>query len=266
MDTNHEGPLNIGIKLSLRDSLNFTYNFDIAKCKHLIFCGFSLGLRPVHGGCLFALDTKRNCLEKEETKFIGGLVATPGSTKPSTSPLFFNVFNQLGVETPQTQRPTAEISALAAKRFDNKITAGVILGVNARHCKDVSFAGVASYDVDDETVASVYVNRRLSVGVGVTRLIDAYHAVSLLAVADAGYLGLRFGFNIEYRPEPPLLLKIKYKLKEFKREGGVVGRGGDSDLASMQEKLEEEARRTSEAVKNTLQEAKRSWDEFLCKK
>ena len=59
MGSDQDGPVNIGFKLSLQDSLNFVYNFDLAKSKHLLYGGFCFGLYPVHAGCLFALDTTR---------------------------------------------------------------------------------------------------------------------------------------------------------------------------------------------------------------
>lgn len=255
MATNHDGPLNIGLKLSFQDSLNFVYNFDVAKSKHLLYGGFCFGLYPVHGGCLLAFDTTRNCIEKEETRFSGGLTAAPGKTKPWASPPFFHVFNFLGV---QRRRPGAEISVTASKKLDQKLNAGLAAGFDARGGEDIlSLAGFASCDVNEDTTASFYVNNHLSFGVGVTRQLNAYHSVSLLAILDPG-LGLRLGFNVDYRPEPPLLQRIKFRIREWKRDGGKIGGGasGDPDVIAVQERLEG-------AAKDLLDDVKNSWNGFI---
>jgi len=263
MENNQDGPVNIGLKLSFQDPLNFVYNFDLAKSKHLLYGGFCFGLYPVHGGCLFAFDTTRNCIEKEETRFTGGLTAAPGKTKPWAAPPLFHVFNFLGV---QRRRPGAEISFTASKKLDEKINAGLAVGFDARVGEDlVSAAGFASYEVDEDTTASFYLNRHLSFGVGVTRQINAFHSVSLLALIDQR-VGLRLGFNVDYRPEPPLLVRIKYKMKEWKRDGVTIGGGGggtDPDILALQGRLEEEARRTLGAAKKSLDDVKNSWNDFV---
>jgi len=268
MGCDQDGPLNVGLKLSLQDSLNFVYNFDIAKSRHLVYGGFCFGFYPVHGGCLFALDTTRNCIEKEETRFIAGLTAAPGKTKPWSSPPFFHVFNFLGV---QRRRPGADISLTASKKLDEKLSAGIALGLDTRGGGDPpSLAGFASYEVDEDTTASFYVNRHLSFGVGITRQLNAFHSASLLALLDPGR-GLRLGFNVDYRPEPPLMLRIKYKMKEWKRDGVRIGGGGgggggagsDQELLALQQRLEEEARRTLGAAKKTLDDVKNSWNDFV---
>ena len=59
MEPNQDGPVNLGLKVTLQDSNYFVYNLDLAKTKHLLFGGLCLGVVPIHAGCLLAFDTTR---------------------------------------------------------------------------------------------------------------------------------------------------------------------------------------------------------------
>ena len=128
--------------------------------------------------------------------------------------------------------------------------------------------GFASYEIADDTTASLYINRHLSTGFALTRQLNAYHSVSLITLLDPGF-GLRFGLDADYRPEPPLLLQIKYKIKGWKQDvvglggGGGGGDGTEQDILALQEKIEFEAKKTLGVAKKNFEDAKRTWNELL---
>lgn len=265
MESDQDGPVNLALKLSFQDARHLVYNLDLAKSKNLIFGGICLGLIPMHAGCLFAFDTCRNCIEKEETKFTAGVIASPGKTQPWSSPLAFQVFNFLGY---QHRQPGLDLSVSATKKLDNTLYGGVAVGLDSREGGGVSFAGFASCNCDDDTSFSVFANRHLNVGLGVTRHLNAYHSVSLLALIDPVH-GPSFGFTVDYRPDPPLMMRIRFKMKEWRRDGVKLGGSGgasfetDPDIEALQQKLEGEAKRTMDAAKKSWEEARKSLNEFL---
>ena len=64
------------------------------------------------------------------------------------------------------------------------------------------------------------------------------------------------------------MLRIQYKIKEWKRDGIKMGgagggAGSDPDIVAMQERLEEEATRALGTAKKTLDDVKKSWDDFI---
>ena len=74
---------------------------------------------------------------------------------------------------------------------------------------------------------------------------------------------------MDYRPEPPLMTRIRFKMKEWRRDGVKLGGAGggsfetDPDVIALQQKLEGEARKTMDAAKKTWDEARKSLNEFL---
>jgi len=247
---------NVGIKLSWKDSLNLVYNLDVAKSPHLLFGGFSISVQPMYASCLFALDTQRNCLEKEERKFSVGF---PGQTKPCSSSAIFNVFT---FREFRDERPGVDLTISAATKVEERMTAGLSVGIDS-FLKLPSASAQATYIVDDETTISSSVSDNLRLGLGLTKRIDAYHTCSIFAFLDP-IRGLSLGLTADYQPDPPMFLRIKYKLKELKfpilqyKESDAL----QFKLEEAEDIVRESVKKTGQELKRGYEEAKKSWEEW----
>jgi len=224
---------NFGLKFSCQELHNITLNFDFAKSNHLIFGGVAFGIVPLglNAGCILAFDSIRNCLEKEETKFTAGLFSFSGYCKPASSPSAFPVFtfeefHQSGVG------PALGTSISASKRLDDKLLAGISIGYDSL-TQLPGVSAIASYDWLEDVSTTFFFNHKLSFGAGITKQINAYYFLSCFASVDE-LTRIRIGFNVDYKPDPPLLDRIKYKIKEFRTQG---------------ESLHVEAKKTFEGLK-----------------